>query len=118
MLRLLVDQDFDHDILRGLRERVSELDAVTAHQLGLSRAPDPDLLLIAVQHEQRIIITHDRRTMPGHADLMEAGYNIAGVIIVPRDRPIGQIIYELEIIVSCSEAHEWQNRIEFLPMFD
>jgi hypothetical protein len=27
MLRLLIDQDFDHDILRGLRLRIPELNA-------------------------------------------------------------------------------------------
>jgi hypothetical protein len=34
MLRIFVDQDFDHDILRGLRLRLPDLDAVTAPQAG------------------------------------------------------------------------------------
>jgi hypothetical protein len=36
MLRLLIDQDLDHGILRGLLLQVPNLDVITAHQVGLS----------------------------------------------------------------------------------
>ena len=63
MLRLLIDQDLDHVILRGLLLRVPNLDVITAHQVGLSNASDPELLAWAAEQE-RVIVTHDRRTMP------------------------------------------------------
>lgn len=44
MLRLLFDQDFNHDILRGLLLRLPDVDAVTALQSGLDEAADPELL--------------------------------------------------------------------------
>ena len=66
MLRLLIDQDFDHDILRGVQQRIVALDAITAHQAGLSATPDPELLEWAAENE-RVLITHDRKTMPHHA---------------------------------------------------
>jgi predicted nuclease of predicted toxin-antitoxin system len=66
MLRLLIDQDLDHVILRGLLLRVPNADVITAHQVGLSDAPDPDLLAWA-EEQKRIVVTHDRRTMPSHA---------------------------------------------------
>ena len=44
MLRLLIDQDLDQVILRGLLLRVRGLDVVTAHQASLSDASDADLL--------------------------------------------------------------------------
>jgi predicted nuclease of predicted toxin-antitoxin system len=66
VLRLLIDQDIDHDILRGLIRRIPQLDAVTAFEGGMSEATDPELLTWAAQ-EGRIIITHDRTTMPTHA---------------------------------------------------
>lgn len=43
MLRLLFDQDFNHNILRGLLLRLPNLDGVTALQAGLDEAPDPEL---------------------------------------------------------------------------
>jgi len=42
MLRLLIDQDLDHVILRGLLLRVPNVDVITAHQVSLSNASDPD----------------------------------------------------------------------------
>ena len=65
MLRLLIDQDLDHVILRGLLLRVPSLDVITAHQVGLSDASDPELLAWA-REQKRIVVTHDRRTMPYH----------------------------------------------------
>jgi predicted nuclease of predicted toxin-antitoxin system len=76
MLRLLIDQDLDHDILRGLLRRIPQLDALTAFEIGMSRATDAQLLTWA-EREGRIIVTHDRKTMPKHAvDLMGAGKHI------------------------------------------
>lgn len=116
MLRLLIDQDFDQDILRGLLLRVPNLDAVTAYEVGLSAAPDPEALKWAA-NEGRILLTHDRQTMPGHvADLMSAGEKVAGVVIVSRKLPIGRVIDNLEIIVMCSLENEWENIIRHLPL--
>lgn len=115
MLRLLIDQDLDHDILRGLIRRILQLDAVTAFEIGMSKATDPQLLTWAAQ-EGRIVITHDRKTMPAHAaDLMRQGRNIAGLFVVPRSMPLHQMIEDLEMMVTCSENDEWVNVIRYLP---
>ena len=58
MLRLLIDQDLDHVILRGLLLRVPNLDVMTAHQAGLSNASDPEVLAWAAEQE-RILVTHN-----------------------------------------------------------
>ena len=116
MLRLLIDQDLDRVILRGLLLRIPKLDAITAHQVGLSDASDPELLAWAAQQE-RIIVTHDRRTMPYHASSRIAmAEKVAGVIVVSRQLPISQVINELEIIVACSDMVEWENIIKHLPL--
>lgn len=115
MLRLLIDQDLDHDILRGLIRRIPQLDAVTAFEIGLGKATDPQLLTWAAQ-EGRIVITHDRKTMPTHAaDLMGQGENIAGLFVVPRSMPLHHMIEDLELMVTCSENEEWVNVIRYLP---
>lgn len=116
MLRILIDQDFDHDILRGLVRRLSKLDYTTAFESGLDKIEDQKLLLWAAANN-RILLTHDRKTMPKHfVELFEKGESLAGVIIVPRRLPIGQAINELEIIITCSEQAEWQNLIKILPL--
>ena len=116
MLKILIDQDFDHDILRGLIRRLPELDFETALGVNLSEVEDQELLRWATTNE-RILLTHDRKTMPRHfAELLEQNVMLAGVFVVPRRLPIGQAIDELEIMVSCSAMEEWQNIIKILPL--
>jgi len=115
MLRLFIDQDLDHDILRGLIRRIPRLDAVTAFEIGMSGATDSQLLSRAAQ-EGRIIVTHDRKTMPKHAgDLMGAGKNIAGLFVVPRSLSLREAIEDLELMITCSANDEWVNVIRYLP---
>jgi uncharacterized protein with PIN domain len=116
MLRLLIDQDLDQVILRGLLLRLPKLDFITAHQASLGEASDPELLAWAVK-QKRILVTHDRRTMPSHATARIAkGENIAGVIIVSRRLPVRRVIDDLECIVSCSDEGDWENVIKHLPL--
>jgi uncharacterized protein DUF5615 len=115
MLRLLIDQDLDHDILRGLIRRIPQLDVVTAFEIGMSAATDPELLRWAAK-EGRIIVTHDRKTMPGHAaELMDKGENIAGLFVALRSMPMHRVLEDLELMITCSENDEWVNSIRFLP---
>lgn len=115
MLRLLIDQNLDHDILRGLVRRIPQLDAVTAFEISMSAATDPQLLTWAAR-AGRIIVTHDLTTMPTHAAvLMGEEINIAGLFIVPRSLPLQRVIDDLELLITCSENHEWVNIIRYLP---
>src|SRR5436305_6772834 len=116
MLRVLIDQDIDHDILRGLMRRIPHLNAVTAFEIGMSEATDPELLTWAAR-EGRVIVTHDRTTMPTHAtDLIAEGKNIAGLFVVLRILPLHQVIEDLEMMIACSEKDEWVNVIRYLPL--
>jgi len=115
MLRCLADQNLDHDILRGLRRRNPQFDIVTAFEIGMSKATDPRLLTRAAQ-EGRIVVTHDRKTMPAHAaNLMRRGKDIAGLFVVPRRMSLHQVIEDLELMITCSENDEWVNIIRYLP---
>jgi hypothetical protein len=115
MLRSLIDQDVDHDIVRGVIRRIPQVDVVTAFEIGMSKATDTELLTWASQ-EGRVIITHDRTTMPIHAaDLMSKGENIAGLFVVLRSLPLHQVIEDLELMITCSENDEWVNVIRYLP---
>ena len=116
MLRLLIDQDLDHDILRALMRRLPRLDAVTAFEVGMAEAPDTQLLTWAAR-EGRVVVTHDRRTMPAHAaDLIKAGKDISGLFVVPRGMQLRQAIEDLELLIACSDNAEWVNVIRYLPL--
>ncbi len=114
MLRVLIDQDFDHDILRGLRLRLA-LDAITAREAGLSKKTDPEVLDWAARNE-RVIVTHDRQTMPAFAyDRVGEGLPMPGLFVVSRSLPVGQAIAELELLITCSEPGEWSGMVVFVP---
>jgi predicted nuclease of predicted toxin-antitoxin system len=67
--RLLTDENFDGDIVRGLLRRMPELDVVRVQDVGLAETPDPNILAWAAA-DQRILLTHDRDTVPGFAYLI------------------------------------------------
>lgn len=106
MLKVLIDHDFNHRILRALVRRIPHLDAVTAHQARLSDRPDTDLIEWAAG-SGRVIVTHDRKTMPAHAVLqMKSGRKISGIIVAAQNLPLLDVIRDLEIIVTCSDEVE------------
>ena len=66
MLRLLADENFNGDIVRGLLLRKPDLDIVRVQHVSLSGWVDPDVLAWAAENN-RIVLTHDRATMPDFA---------------------------------------------------
>ncbi|HYV05280.1 MAG TPA: DUF5615 family PIN-like protein [Blastocatellia bacterium] len=62
MLPLLIDENFDQRILRGLRLRLPNLDYVVVQDIGLGGVDDRALLDWAVS-EHRAVVTHDVNTM-------------------------------------------------------
>lgn len=66
MLKLLSDENFNADILRGIFRQRPGLDLVRVQDVGLNNKPDTDILAWAAV-EGRILLTYDRDTIPLHA---------------------------------------------------
>jgi predicted nuclease of predicted toxin-antitoxin system len=116
MLRFLCDQNFNHDILRGLLLRRPDLDIIRVQDVGLEEAEDPDVLAWAAGQD-RIVLTHDRTTFPDHAyDRVRAGDPMPGVFVIHDRLSVGRAIEELLVTTECSEAAEWINRVLYLPL--
>jgi hypothetical protein len=47
---------------------------------------------------------------------LQAGEPVAGVIIVPKDMPIGIAVEELAILIGCSEPEEVENQVKYVPI--
>jgi predicted nuclease of predicted toxin-antitoxin system len=58
VIRFLVDEDFNNDLVRGLLRRVPEADLVRVQDLGLRGATD-DTVLARAAAEGRVVLTHD-----------------------------------------------------------
>ncbi len=116
MLRLLFDENVNQRILRGLKLRLPNLDYVVAQDARLKGMADTDVLAWAAEHN-RILITHDLKTVPRYAyERVAAGEAMPGVIAFAESLPIGQAIEELAIMLECSEQSEWKNQIVHLPL--
>lgn len=116
MLRLLADENFNGRILRALRRQIPDLDIVRAQDTPLCGADD-EVLLQAAADENRIVLTHDIETLVGYAwKRVRAGKPMPGVIVALTDRPIGQVIGDLELLLLASTPEELSAQIRYLPL--
>ena len=114
-IRFQADNDLDQRIVAATRRLAPEIDFRTAVAAGLHQGvPDPRVLEIAAD-AGRVLVTHDRRTMPTHfADLLSSRHT-PGVIIVPKSMPIGLAADWLHLIWAAGEAGEYVDVLYQLP---
>lgn len=116
MLQLATDENFDADILRGLLRRIPDLDVVRVQDVGLAETADPIILAWAAE-EERILVTHDRDTMPNFAyDRVRAEEPMPGVFLVSDLMPKGQAIEELFLAVHCLSPRECRDQVTYFPL--
>ena len=114
-VRFLADEDLDSDIIEGLRSREPAIDILSAKKTSLRGTKDPDLLEFAAQQE-RILISHDRRTMIRHfRDRLAVGESSPGLFIVPQRSAIGEVIESLVLVWTASQSAEWRDTVVYLP---
>jgi hypothetical protein len=116
VLRLLADEDFDNDIVRGLIRRLREVDIVRVQDVGLSGRQDPEVLEWAAG-EGRVLLTHDVSTMKAYAfSRVAQGLPMPGVFAVSQSLPIGRAIDDIVLIAECSLEGEWEGQVRHLPL--
>jgi hypothetical protein len=116
MLRLAADENFNNDIVRGVRRRLPAADVARVQDAGLLSADDPTILDWAAQ-ANRVLLTHDVATMTRYAyDRVREGKPMPGVFEVGRHVPIGLAIDEIVLLVECSLDGEWEGQVRYLPL--
>jgi hypothetical protein len=63
--RFQADADLNEDIVMAVLRREPDIDFQTAYEAGLRGLPD-DAVLARALEENRILVSHDRRTMSRH----------------------------------------------------
>jgi hypothetical protein len=114
-VRFQADADFKQNIARAVLRRVPAIDFQTAHQADLHCLQDQAVLALAAR-EDRILVSHDRRTMPGNFATFTATHTSAGVIVISQNLPTMQAVEDLTLIWEASKAEEWVNRLDSLPL--
>jgi len=115
-MRFLSDENFDNDILRGLFARDSTLDILRVQDTEMFQASDPLILEWAAQQD-RILLTHDKRTMPDYAyERLAAGLTMPGVIEISKSLSIGETVEELMYLMLAGRPEDFQNQVIYLPL--
>jgi predicted nuclease of predicted toxin-antitoxin system len=115
MIRFQADADLNQGILLATIRRLPPLDFQSATQAGLAGLTDPQVLALSASQD-RILVTHDMRTMPLHFASFIQQHQSPGIIVVPQSMRPAQAAEELLLIASATETAEWVNRIVFLPL--
>jgi hypothetical protein len=116
MLKFVADENFNNDIVRGVRRKNEAIDIVRVQDEGLSGAEDPIVLEWAAQ-VSRLVLTHDVSTMTRYAyDRVRASQPMPGIVEVSREVPIGKAIEDIRLLAACSQEDEWEGQIIYLPL--
>jgi hypothetical protein len=114
-IRFQADADLDEHIVTGLRRREPGIDFQTASEAGLQHVDDQQVLAQAAA-EGRLLVSHDRRTMPRHFANFIRRRRSSGLLIISQKTTTVVAIEELLLIWTAPDAEEWINRIAFLPL--
>ena len=114
-IRFQADNDLKFGIVKAARRREPSMDFVSAQDAGLDRMGDPELLDRAAL-EGRVLVSHDRRTMLDYFRAhLAAGKSSPGLLIVPQDASIGDVIEALVYIWALSDPVELKDQAYYLP---
>ena len=116
MIRFLADEDWTSAIVRGVRRRFATIDIVRVQDVGL-RTHNDSAVLDWCFAEQRLLLTHDARTIPTQSyDRIVAGQPFYEVFIVHQATLLPLIIDDSGLIATCSDTEEWIGRVHYLPL--
>ena len=113
--RFQADEDFNQKIVLGLRRKEPAIDIRDARDAGLIGLLDPEVLRIAAE-SGRILLSHDRGTMPGHLTVFLKANTNPGIIVVSQDLDIGSAMEDLLVIWVVWDATEWRDQVGFVPL--
>ena len=114
-IRFQADADLNQVIVRAVVRREPSLDFRTATRAELAGLDDSAVLALAAR-EGRVLVSHDKKTLPYHFADFTLRQKSAGLILLPQSLPIVRAAEDLVLVWSATEAEEWENRIAYLPL--
>jgi hypothetical protein len=114
-VRFQADADLNQVIIKAILRLEPSIDFQTAQAANILGLSDPEVLAITAALG-RLLLTHDRKTMPKHFAELIVNQNSSGILIVPKTMSIRDVVNDLWLIWAATEAEEWENRILSLPL--
>jgi hypothetical protein len=113
--RLLADADLHPGIINGFLARRHAVDFQFARGVIPDRMSDLEVLAVAADLG-RVLVSHDRNTMPLHFRAFTRLSRSPGLVLIPQRLTIGAAIEELILVWECQDEDEFVNQILFLPL--
>ena len=114
-MKFLADEDFNQAVINGLRRQRRAIDFLSAREGGVLHRPDEEVLKSASKLG-RVLVTHDRNTMPGHFARFIGSQSSPGLIVVSQNLAVGVAIEQLLLIWECMNDEEMVNVLLFVPL--
>ncbi len=115
VVQFQADADLNQAIVTGVIRQQININFQSATEANLEGLKDPAVLELSAQ-QKRILVTHDRRTMPTEFAAFVVNKHSSGVLIVSKKIPINIVINDLVLIWSVSTSQEWLDRIAEIPL--
>ena len=115
--RLLADADLRAAILHGFLRRVPRADFLAAQGTIAEGIDDPLVLALAADLD-RVLVSHDRRSMPEHFYRFVGSRESPGLILIRQRIPTGAAIEDLRLVWTRLDADDFRNQITYLPFCD
>ena len=115
-IRFQADNDLSGIIVAATVRREPAIDFKTAQAAGLHHLDDKAVLGRAAE-EARILVSHDKRSMPRHfAEFIAAGHDSPGLLLViPQDAPLAPVVETLLLIWVDGRSEDWANLVTKIP---
>ncbi len=116
MIRFVADENFNHTITRGLKNRQPDIDIVRVQDAGLSGASDETVLEWAAR-EGRVLLTHDVKTVTRYAyQRVRSRKPMPGVVEVNRRLSIAVAVEEVLLLAECCLPTELEAQVLYVPL--
>jgi len=114
-IRFQADADLNFDIVKAVRRQEPAIGFASAADAGLRGVSDPEILERTALLN-RVLVSHDRRTMLNHfRNRLAAGKSSPGLLIVSQDAPIGVVVEAIIVLWSASDPAELRDQAYHLP---
>lgn len=116
-IRFLLDENLPPRIKLAVERLNPAIDILRVGDPGTPAlgTPDPDVLRY-LELFQGILVTDNRKSMPGHLEAHWAsGGHIWGLFWVRPRTPIGQLAQDLILVWETTEAEEWIDILDWIP---
>jgi Domain of unknown function (DUF5615) len=117
-VRFLIDESVRLSVVAALRRIEPLIDVIRVGQSeGPSFGTSDAELLCYCEETRRLLVSSDRGTFPDHvADHLAVGRHSWGVLLIVPGCTYRELLDELLVIWSASEAEEWQDTLHYLPL--